>query len=70
MITSRLFRMNHPSRVTVLLSTPEGQQSGLLTDSVVMTDNLATIADNEIDRVIGTLPMGEVDVALRHTLGL
>lgn len=70
MITSRLFRMNHPSRVTVLLSTPEGQQSGLLTDSVVMTDNLATIANNEIDRVIGALPMGEVDVALRHTLGL
>lgn len=56
MITSRLFRMNHPCRVTVLLSTPEGQQSGLLTDSVVMTDNLATIANNEINRVIGTLP--------------
>jgi len=48
--------MNHPCRVTVLLSTPEGQQSGLLTDSVVMTDNLATIANNEINRVIGTLP--------------
>jgi mRNA interferase MazF len=70
MITSKLFRANHPSRVTVLLSTPEGQQSGLLTDSVVMTDNLATIADSEIDRVIGRLPMTEVDVALRHTLGL
>lgn len=70
MITSRLFRMNHPSRVKVLLSTLEGQQSGLLTDSVVMTDNLATIANNEIDRVIGILPMGGVDVALRHTLGL
>jgi mRNA interferase MazF len=70
MITSRLFRTSHPSRVTVLLSTPEGQQSGLLTDSVVMTDNLATIADSEIDRVIGRLPMTEVDVALRHTLSL
>jgi len=42
MITSKLSRANHPSRVIVLLSTPEGQQSGLLTDSVVMTDNLAT----------------------------
>jgi mRNA interferase MazF len=70
MITSRLFRAHHPSRVTVLLSTPEGQQSGLLTDSVVMTDNLATIAESEIDRVIGSLPMTEVDVSLRHTLGL
>ncbi len=70
MITGRLFRANHPSRVTVLLSTPEGQQSGLLADSVVMTDNLATIAETEIDRVIGRLLMTEVDVALRHTLGL
>jgi len=70
MITSRLFRAHHPSRVTVLLSTPEGRQSGLLTDSVVMTDNLATIAESEIDRVIGSLPMTKVDVALRHTLGL
>ena len=70
MITSKLFRANHPSRVTVLLSAPEGQLSGLLTDSVVMTDNLATIAESEIDRVIGRLPMTEVDAALRHTLGL
>lgn len=70
MITSRLFRANHPSRVTLLLSTQEGQQSGLLTDSVVMTDNLATIAETEIDRVIGRLPMISVDAALRHALGL
>ena len=70
MITGRLFRANHPSRVTVLRSTPEGQQSGLLSDSVVMTDNLATIAESEIDRVIGTLPMTDVDNALRHTLDL
>ncbi|MCH8224926.1 MAG: type II toxin-antitoxin system PemK/MazF family toxin [Chloroflexi bacterium] len=70
MITSRLFRANHPSRVTVLLSSQEGQRSGLLTDSVVMTDNLATIALTEIDRVIGSLPSRRIDAALRHTLGL
>ena len=70
MITSRMFRANHPSRVTVILATPEGQQSGLLTDSVVMCDNLATIAETEIARVIGTLPMAKVDAALRYTLGL
>lgn len=70
MITSRLFRGNHPSRVLVFLSTPEGQQSGLLTDSVVMTDNLATIAEVAIDRIIGSLPMTNVDTALRHTLNL
>lgn len=70
MLTSRLFRANHPSRVVVTLSTPTGQQSGLLTDSVVMTDNLTTITEVAIDRVIGTLPMTDVDAALRHTLQL
>ena len=70
MITSKIFRANHRSRVTILLSTPEGKQSGLLTDSIVMTDNLATIFETEIDRVIGSLPITEVDAALRHTLAL
>jgi mRNA interferase MazF len=69
MITSRMVRAGHPSRVVVVQSTPEGKQSGLLTDSVVMTDNLA-IAETEIERVIGSLPMGDVDTALRHTLSL
>jgi len=70
MLTSRMFRANHPSRVTIVASSPEGQQSGLLSDSVVMTDNLATILDAEIDRVIGSLPMLNVDKALRYTLGI
>jgi mRNA interferase MazF len=70
MITTKLFRANHPSRVAIFLSTTEGQQSGLLSDSVVMTDNLATIRESEIDRKIGTLPMINIDGALRHTLNL
>ena len=70
MITSRMFRADHPCRVRVHLSSSEGKQSGLLTDSVVMTDNLATVAESEIDRTIGSLPMEKTDVALRHTLGL
>ena len=70
MITGRLFRSNHQSRITVLLSSPEGRQSGLLSDSVVMTDNIATIALSEIYRVIGRLPMARVDEAIRYTLGL
>jgi mRNA interferase MazF len=70
MITSRLFRADHPSRIVVRTSTPVGQHSGLLSDSVVMTDNLATVADVALDRVIGTLPMADVDHALRHTLHL
>jgi mRNA interferase MazF len=70
MITSNLARANHPSRIVIRRRTPTGRQSGLLTDSVVMTDNLATILDVEIDRVIGTLPMRNVKAALRHTLAL
>mgnify|MGYP003864030725 CR=1 FL=1 len=70
MVTSQMFRAGHPSRVTILLDSPEGQQSGLLTDSVVMTDNLATILISAIHRVIGSLPTPDIDAALKHTLGL
>ncbi len=70
MISSKVTRANHPSRVRVLTSTPEGRQSGLLMDSVVMTDNLATVAVAVIIRSVGTLLMASVDNALRHTLDL
>lgn len=70
MISSRMSRANHSSRVAVLQSSSEGQQPGLLSDSVVMTDNLATIVESAVHRVIGCLPMADVDAALRHTLGL
>ena len=70
MITSRMFRANHESRVPVILSTPEGRRSGLLANSVVMTDNLATVRLSEIEGVIGSLPMAEIDAALRHTLSI
>jgi len=70
MITSRTFRANHPSRVLIKIASRQGKASGLLADSVVMTDNLATISNVAIDRVIGRLPMGGINKALRHTLGL
>ncbi|MBP7999690.1 MAG: type II toxin-antitoxin system PemK/MazF family toxin [Chloroflexi bacterium] len=70
MITSNLARANHPSRVKVLYRDAKGKKSGLLTDSIVMTDNLATVAVSAIERRIGTLSMTEVDSALKHTLGL
>ncbi|MBL8189053.1 MAG: type II toxin-antitoxin system PemK/MazF family toxin [Acidobacteria bacterium] len=70
MISSNLSRSGHPSRIVVSPSTPAGKQSGLLTTSVVLTDNLATIANNVILRVIGTMPMTMIDSALRTTLGL
>ena len=70
MISGRMFRAGHPSRVVVRRDTAEGRSAGLLSDSVIMTDNLATVAELAIDRVIGKLPMHEIDQSLRHTLGL
>jgi mRNA interferase MazF len=70
MISSNLARSGHPSRVLISPVTPTGKQSGLLTTSIVMTDNLATVALNVILRAVGTLPMASVDAALRTTLGL
>ena len=37
---------------------------------LVLTDNLATISELAIDRIIGRLPMRDVNKALRYTLGL
>jgi mRNA interferase MazF len=71
MITSNMARAGHASRVTVSLSTSDGRLTGLKSDSVIVTDNLATVHDDEIDRSLGVWPaMQQVDEALRHTLGL
>lgn len=57
--------------MSISLATSEGRQTGLLTDSVIMTDNLATILGRAIDRRIGSLlDMAAVDTALRLTLSL
>jgi mRNA interferase MazF len=64
-------RAGHPSRVVVRIAGQRANGSGLLMDSVIMTDNLATVHYSEIDRVIGTLPeAAELDAALRTTLVL
>ena len=71
MITSNMARAGHPSRVIVRVDNKGAEASGLLTDSVIMTDNLATIRYSEIDRVIGVFTgMRKVDAAMRTTLAL
>ena len=71
LITTNLKRLGHPSRVFVPRSWPTGVASGLVADSVIMTDNIATVIEKAIDSVIGKLPdMAAVGAALRHTLGL
>ena len=71
MITSNMSRAGYPSRVAVKMGSEGTQSSGLLMDSVIMADNLATVLDSEIDRAIGSFSdTTEIDVALRATLAL
>jgi mRNA interferase MazF len=71
MVSSNLSRAGHPSRYSVAQSSAEGQQMGLRTDSVVMTDNLATVLEVGVDRRLGVVPdMAAIDAAIRHSLAL
>ncbi len=71
MITSNLSRKDHPSRVFIELATPIGKASGLLSDSAIATDNLATLDERFIYKKLGNLSdMSEVEKALIHTFGL
>ena len=64
MISSNLSRAGHPSRVLIKTNSDEGRKSGLLFDSVVMCDNLATVSLSAINRRIGHFSeMSEIDTA-------
>lgn len=64
-------RAGHLSRISIAKTSPQGLQMGLRTDSVVLTDNLATVLEREVLRNLGHMTdMAPVDVAMRHTLGL
>jgi mRNA interferase MazF len=69
-ITSNLERTG-ATRVLVKKDSPDGQAMGILSDSIVVADHLATVLPREIDKVIGRCTcMSEVDEALRQVLGL
>ena len=71
LITSNMARAGHPSRVIVRAGSETARASGLLMDSVIKTDKLATVHDSEIDFIIGTFTgVNEIDAALRTTLAL
>jgi mRNA interferase MazF len=72
-ITSTLWRAGDKSHLLIEVATPEGQQSGLLHDSLVSCNNLATIEQRLIDKVIGSLPaalMQKVNDCLKAALEL
>ena len=71
MISSNLARRGHASRIFVSRDSAAGKTAGLRLDSVIMTDNLATILETEMDSILGYMPdMKPVNVALTHTLAL
>jgi mRNA interferase MazF len=70
MITSNLVRTGE-TRVLIQQNSPAGRAMGLITDSVIMADNLATVHEREIDKIIGHCPrMADVDAGLRKVLRL
>ena len=70
LITSNL-RRTGDTRVQFPQQSQAARCMGLRTDSVVVTDNLATVLEREIDKTIGHCPeMPAIDQALKQTLGL
>jgi len=72
-ITTNLRRASDPAHLLIEVATPDGQQTGLLHDSVASCLNLATITDDRIDRVIGRFSaafMEQIDACLKVALGL
>jgi len=68
MITSNLARTGE-TRVVVQEDSPAGKAMGLISDSVIVADNIATVREREIDKTLGRCPcMPEVDAALRKAL--
>jgi mRNA interferase MazF len=71
MVSSNMRRAGHASRVAVLIKDPAASETGLRSDSLIMTDNLATIELQLIERRIGRMPQMEmIDLALPKTLAL
>src|SRR5512132_3030705 len=72
-ITTNVRRVREPTQLLIERSTLEGQQAGLLHDSVVSCNNLATVHEDRINRVISHLPdplMPSIDECLKTALGL
>ena len=70
LITSNLSRTGE-TRVFVQKSSEIGKHMGIISDSVIVADNLATVLEREIDKVIGNcVETTHVDRALRRVLAL
>ena len=67
-ITTNMRHVNDPTHLLIPWGTPEGSQAGVLHDSMVSCNNLATVHEERIHRVIGHLPeaiMSRIDEYLK-----
>lgn len=72
-ITSTTHRSAEPTQLFIEVSSPAGQQSGLLMDSVVTCENLLTIAQNLVRHKLGQLSpaaIQQLDSCLKASLGI
>jgi mRNA interferase MazF len=72
-ITTNLQRAAEPTHLLIEIGTPDGARTGLLHDSVVSCNNLVTIHESKIDKVIGHLSdalMQKIDDCLKAALEL
>jgi len=72
-ITTTTHRSGEPTQLLIEVASPAGKQSGLLYDSVVTCENLATVAQSLVTRSIGSLPaatMDQVNACLKVALAL
>jgi mRNA interferase MazF len=70
MITTNLNRRGHKSRIFVDIDTERGKQTGLTSNSVIMTDNIATVRLIETDKKIGSIEVSILKTALKYTFGI
>jgi mRNA interferase MazF len=69
-VSSNLARTG-PTRVRIDKDTEDGQRMGIVSDSMVITDKIATVDSKAVEKVLGTCPcMEKVDAALSITLKL
>lgn len=72
-ITRTTRRTHSPTQLFIEASGAEGQQMGLLFDSAVTCENIATVEQRLIQRKIGTLPsvlIAPLEERLKAALGL
>jgi mRNA interferase MazF len=72
-VTTTTHRSGEPTQLLIDLGSPEARQTGLLKDSVITCENLATVDRGLVLRKIGTLPaatMQRLNDCLKASLAL